>query len=78
MLNVSVSVWVETDMSAGVSTDATGGVSAEIGVACFKGTVFFFFILFLLFNAGVFLAFYTMNSLKHEYNRHDKGSRFKW
>jgi hypothetical protein len=37
-------------MSAGVSTDASGGASSDLGIACFMGTVFFFFIRFLLFE----------------------------
>jgi hypothetical protein len=43
---------IETDVSCAVSTDASGGAASDIGIACFMGTVFFFFILFLLFNAG--------------------------
>jgi hypothetical protein len=43
---------IETDVSGAVSTDASGGASSDLGIACFMGTVFFFFIRFLLFNAG--------------------------
>jgi len=33
-----------------------GGASSDLGIACFMGTVFFIFIRFLLFNAGLRLG----------------------
>ena len=47
-LSVSVSVGVSMDLSGGVETAASGGASSDLGIACFMGTVFFFFIRFLL------------------------------
>jgi hypothetical protein len=50
------SAWLKVSAAAGVSTDASGGASSDLWIACFMGTVFFFFIRFLLFNAGRILA----------------------
>jgi hypothetical protein len=66
-LSVSVSVMGDrfeicppTDLSGAVETDESGGASSDLGIVCFMGTVFFFFIRFLLFNAGRVLLAYAL------------------
>ena len=81
-LSVSVFVGVSTDLSGGVktdmstvvSTDASGGASSDLGIACFMGTVFFFFIRFLLFNAGLCLGCLRPVG----YARQDRSTRREW